>query len=90
MSAQGEGFFVPARLRLAELRQPEIERLVAILAFARNAVLAEGWPARLHVFPPGTYQVDGQAHEQYVCALLLPVTGPLDSWRQGVKRAERE
>ena len=88
MSAQGDDWTESLiREILPEASQEQIEAVLAVLANAATDMrTVAGWPSRLHLFRPGEYMVDGRPWEEYVCALMVPVKGPVDLWRQVIRR----
>ena len=89
MSSQGDDWTDKLiREAIGNATQEQIEEVIAILSkSAREIRTNAGWPSRFHLFRPGEYMVDGRPWEEYIVGLLVPVRGPVDLWRRGVRLA---
>jgi hypothetical protein len=93
MSGQGAEF--PLEPVRHEASQEQINEVQTILDFAAAAIREHGWPVRMLVFPPGSMIIRDTPfpptqNDVYVYALMLPVAGPVDLWRQHANRDKRE
>jgi hypothetical protein len=91
----GQGSEFPLEPIRHEATQEQIEDVQRVLDAAAGAVRDLGWPVRMLVFPPGAMIVRDAPfpptqNDEYVYGFLLPISGPVDLWRQHANRDKRE
>jgi hypothetical protein len=83
VSAQG-GEFVELP-RSLEADQEAVEQIIEVFRNAQHELRDIGYPTILHVIAPGDLASNGP--ERHLFALVGPVAGVVDLWRQAARRS---